>query len=318
MSWKEKAVALVKRLGAPAKFAAKMVLGAVLPGGGAVVDLVEKVLDCAHDTIKDNLEANEARAPEATAADLERVSEVLDVLGGDLAALTEKVAALEKLPLEASRQLEVALATDARCQAGFRRLDDLARRFDRLEEQNRQLLKGQGYAAGILDEMLPLLKRTAGVADFVAEMRTAGLTMEEFRKVLREFQEAARALQQGRIEEAGQMFQEAAMAQPRSAATATALAAVQAAEQNLPAAEQTLARAVRLRGDDAELAELHRSVTSATRHTRSRRRDGTSPRRTGSSRRWATFWTAGGWSRCWAPAAGDRCSRRAATRRCGR
>ncbi len=147
MSWKDKAVALVKRFGAPAKFAAKLVLGAVLPGGGAVVELVEKVLDCAHDTIKDNLEANEAKAPAATAADLDRVAEVLDVLGGDLSALTEKIASLEKLPQEASRTLESAMATDARCQAGFRRLDDLARRFDRLEEQNRQLLKGQGYAA---------------------------------------------------------------------------------------------------------------------------------------------------------------------------
>ncbi|HVS34163.1 MAG TPA: serine/threonine-protein kinase, partial [Gemmataceae bacterium] len=245
--------------------------GAVIPGGGAVVDLVEKALDCAHETLKDNLEASEAKTPPATAEDLQRVAEVLDVLNGDLGALTGKIASLEKLPLEASRTLEVAMATDVHCQAALRRLDDLARRFDRLEEQNRQLLKGQGYAAGILDDMLPLMKRTAGVADFVEEMRSAGLTLDEFRKVLREFQNAARALQAGRIEEAGRKYLETAKAQPTSAATATALAAVQMAEQKLPEAEETLARAVRLRSDDAELAELHRQVTSATRHTQSQR-----------------------------------------------
>ena len=40
--------------------------------------------------------------------------------------------------------LAVAMAMDAHCQAALRRLDDLARRFDRLEEQNRQSAQGPG------------------------------------------------------------------------------------------------------------------------------------------------------------------------------
>jgi hypothetical protein len=59
MSWKDKAITLYKRFGAPTKFAAKMILGAVVPGGPAVVGLVGEVLDCIHETTKDNLAIEE-------------------------------------------------------------------------------------------------------------------------------------------------------------------------------------------------------------------------------------------------------------------
>jgi hypothetical protein len=48
MSWYPKAQQLVKRLGAPAKFAAKLVLGTVVPGSSVVIDLIEKALDYVH------------------------------------------------------------------------------------------------------------------------------------------------------------------------------------------------------------------------------------------------------------------------------
>jgi hypothetical protein len=57
MAWKQKAKELYKRYGAPAKFAAKLVLGTVVPGSSEVVELIEKALDCAHETTKDNLDA---------------------------------------------------------------------------------------------------------------------------------------------------------------------------------------------------------------------------------------------------------------------
>lgn len=44
MGWKDKAIELCKRCGAPVKFAAKKALGAVLPGSPAVVDLIGEVL----------------------------------------------------------------------------------------------------------------------------------------------------------------------------------------------------------------------------------------------------------------------------------
>ena len=94
------------------------------------------MLDCVHETAKDNLEIDEDQLPAATAADLERVAEMLDVLGGDLAGLTEQVAALEGLPEAATKILDVALKTDERCRAALHKLDALAQGFDALGKQN--------------------------------------------------------------------------------------------------------------------------------------------------------------------------------------
>ena len=50
-------------------------------------------------------------------ADLQRLEGVLDLLSGDLGALTAQMASLESLPEVAKQQLDVALATDDRCRA---------------------------------------------------------------------------------------------------------------------------------------------------------------------------------------------------------
>ncbi len=265
MSWKEKVVVLYRRFGAPAKFAAKLVLGSVVPGGSAVVELVGAALDCVHETIRDQIVLDEAKMPAASAADLQRLEGVLDILSGDLGALTAQMAALEQLPDVAKQQLDVALATDDRCRAALGKLDGLAKGFDVLREQNSKILKGQGYAAGMLEEMLPLMRRMAGIADYVEDLHAAGVSGSEFRSLLAVFREGQRDLGQGRIAEARTKLTEASRARPTSGAAAVALAAVQAAGHDLAAAEQTLGRAVRLRPRDAELGELHRRVTEVSR-----------------------------------------------------
>jgi molecular chaperone DnaK len=259
MSWKDRAIELYKRFGAPAKFAAKMILGAALPGGSAVVDLVGEVLDCVHETAKDNLTVERA-----STADLQRVEEILAVLANELNPLMAQMTALADLPEKAAQVLDAAMATDEHCRQALHRLDHLARRFDRLEEQNKKLLEGQGYAAGMLVEMLPLMRRMVGVADYIDDLCTAGVSAADFRSCLHEFQDAARAFRAGRIAEAERHFQKAAQSQPRSAAAATALAGAKAAGQDFLAAEQSIVRAARLRPDDPELAELHRRVTMAS------------------------------------------------------
>ena len=125
-------------------------IGAVVPGGSAVVELVGAALDCVHETVRDQIELDEAKMSAATAADLQRLEGVLDILNGDLGALTAQMAALESLPDVAKQQLDVALATDDRCRAALGKLDGLAKGFDVLREQNSKILKGQGYAAGML------------------------------------------------------------------------------------------------------------------------------------------------------------------------
>jgi serine/threonine protein kinase len=260
MSWKDKAIELHRRFGAPAKFAAKMILGAALPGGSAVVDLVGEVLDCVHETAKDNLAVEQA-----SAADLQRVEEVLAVLVEELNPLMAQMTALADLPEMAAQVLDTVLATDDHCRQAMHRLDHLARRFDRLEEQNKKLLEGQGYAAGMLAEMLPLMWRMVGVADYIDDLCKLGVSAANFRSCLHEFQDAARAFRAGRITEAETHFESVAQSQPRSAAAATALAGAKAAGQDFLAAKQSIARAARLRPEDPELAELHRRVTVVSR-----------------------------------------------------
>ncbi len=265
MSWKEKIVSLYKRFGAPVKFAAKLVLGSVVPGGSAVVDLVGLALDCVHETVRGQIELDEAQMLATTAADLQRLEGVLDILSGDLGPLTAQMAELEQLPEVAKQQLDVALATDDRCRAALGKLDSLARGFDVLREQNALLLQGQGYAAGMLEEMLPLMRRMAGIADYVEDLHAAGVTGEEFRVLVGVFREGQRDLGQGRIAEAKAKLSEASRARPTSGAAAVALAAVQAVGHDLSGAEQSLGRAMRLRPRDAELGELHRRVTEVSR-----------------------------------------------------
>src|SRR3954452_12113929 len=106
MNWKEQVAALTRRFGPPAAFAARHIVGALTPGGPALVELVGQALG-----IKNPLEINESWLP-ATEADRRRVADLLGVLGGELAGLTEQVAALEGLPEAAVKILDVALRTD--------------------------------------------------------------------------------------------------------------------------------------------------------------------------------------------------------------
>ena len=215
----------------------------------------------------------------------------------------------------AKQQLDVAVATDDRCRAALGKLDGLAKGFDVLRERNSKILKGQGYSAGMLEEMLPLMRRMAGIADYVEDLHAAGVSGSEFRVLLGVFRDGQCALGQGRIAEAKVRLSEASQARPTSGAAAVALAAAQAVGHDLPAAEQSLGRAVRLRPRDAALGELHRRVTEVSRGRDSggqAARDGLRRRRLG------PCWTAGGWNSCSAAAAGARCSRRAAAKTCGR
>lgn len=159
MALKEKVITLFNRYGAPVKFATNLILNAFLPGSPAVIDLVNKVLDCCTQTAKDQPDFDEKKLPASTAEDLKRVEEVLDVISGDLQTVVTQVTALQGLPDAAKKILEAALQTDERCHAALKRLDAIGRRFDRLEQQNRRILDGQGYAAGMIEEMLPLMRR---------------------------------------------------------------------------------------------------------------------------------------------------------------
>src|SRR5438132_11020046 len=143
---------------------------------------------------------------EASAEDLERLGQVLDLLQGELQHLTAQVV---RLPDFAQQIIETALNSDPRCQEAARRLENLAGRFDRLERQQERLLAGQA-------DMLPLLRRTIGVCDYIDELRAGDFSVEVFGELLRAFQTALRLLGTGAVHEAELALEKVAAARPLS------------------------------------------------------------------------------------------------------
>ncbi len=261
MSLKQKVTKLFACYGAPAKFAAETILGAVLPGSPGVVKLVLKAIDCARETSKDVIEYDQSQEPIATPADLERVEQILDLLAGDLHSIMAQVAGLSDVPESARRLLDITLRTDERSRKALDRLVDLAERFDRLEEQNRQLLTGQGYAAGMLEDMLPLVRRLAGMMDFVEGLVALHASPNAFQTSINHYRRGASAFSQGHIAEADATLRTLCDEQPQSSAAFVAVAATHAAGMDPVAAQHSLEVAVGLRPSDAKLAELSSQVT---------------------------------------------------------
>jgi serine/threonine protein kinase len=269
MGWLNSAWNCFKKFGPTVRFASKLVLSAVLPGSPVVVDLVCDGLAWAEkqsDKLDKGDKGPPLAEPQASPADQERLEQVFATLSGELAGLMAQVAALQNLPQAAEQILSVTLATDERCKQAAARLSDLAKRFDRLEEQNRQILQRQGYACGLIEEMLPLMKRLVGVADFVDELKKAGMAPSDpvFLQQMQLFRQGAQQLARGQVAAATADLSLLAEAQPASASAQAALACAQAVNHDLGAAQRSLTRAVGLRPHDPELVALQRQVTHAT------------------------------------------------------
>lgn len=112
-----RAAGLLARFGAPVRFAARAVLGAVVPGIPAAVELVVGLFDAA-----DPATAGPDPTPAAAADDRRRAADLLDALAGEFAELVARVAALEGEADAASRVIEAALTSDPGCRAGVERL----------------------------------------------------------------------------------------------------------------------------------------------------------------------------------------------------
>ena len=237
---------------------------------------------------------------------------MLDVLGGDLQTLVSQVA---HLPQMATEILDVTLRTRARGARSYpaRRLADLAGGLDRLEAQNRQLLAGQGYSEAILEAILPVIRRMIGVADFVEDLRTAGLSAEIFGGRLRQYRQGAAALVDGRAGAAEHDFQALAGELPSSAAAQVALSATQAAEAKWLDAARSIEEAARLRprtGNSESCASASRARPASARWSPSHWNG--RPRHT--PRGSATSSTAGRSKRCSATGGGEVFRRGAASR----
>jgi TPR repeat protein len=262
MAWQDRALSICGKLGPAAKFAAKTVLNAIIPGSPAVIELVSDAFECVADTARNAGDLD--RALGASAEDLQRLEQVLAILDDDLHTTMAQVADLADVPDKAQRILNLSLTLDERTQTALRKLDDVARRFDRLEAQNRELLEQQGYAAGLLEEMLAIMRRVAGIADYVADLRASGMTSRDCADRMIAFQQGVGALMAGERERARARIGEVVRDAPRSGAAVLARAGVAIMDQNLAGVEEALTRAARLRPSDMELKELSRRVTEYT------------------------------------------------------
>ncbi len=263
--WLKRALNVIRKFGPTVRFGTKLILGVVIPGSPVVIDLIDDGLNWADKQLDRSGNAAAAVPPTASVADQERLEKLFDTLENDFGPLLIQLSALQGLPEQAQNLLNVALATDERAKLAAQKLSEIAQRFDRLEEQNRELLERQGYAVGLIEEMLPLLRRLSGVADFVEDLKAAGLSPGDpaFVAALRTFQQGARHLTNGQVAAAALELQGLADAQPASGTAQAVLAAAQAMNHDLGAARRSLTRAVSLRPRDRELAVLERQVTQA-------------------------------------------------------
>lgn len=163
MNWQSKVLGLVKRYGAPAKFAATTLLNAIIPGSPAVVSFVEKAFDTAQKTAHDQWELDLSKQVQTTAENQARLEELLDVLGGELQNLFERVAGLEQMPELARQLIEESRERDAAFRDAVGKLDAVAKRFDHLEELSEAILAAGRTTHAKLDDISAAIKAGGAV-----------------------------------------------------------------------------------------------------------------------------------------------------------
>jgi hypothetical protein len=124
----QKVVELFRRFGPPVRSAVKFILSAALPGSGAVIGLVDAVLNCAHEHGKDEYDFDSSRLPSASPEDLGCVEQILDKLRGDSQTrdLLERVAA-QKDPGRQQQVLAEILQSSAASRTALGEFGNLAR-----------------------------------------------------------------------------------------------------------------------------------------------------------------------------------------------
>ena len=186
---------------------------------------------------------------------------VLDVVQGELAGLTDR---LVHLPDAADMLLELALTTEKEVREGFKAVEKLVGQLDRIEEQNREVLRQVGYGVDIQETMLGLLTRQVIVVEFVEELVAAGFRPRELGAALSALTSGLSEARAGQPAPALSRFKALEAERPDSATIQVALAVGSSVGHDLPGTERALTRATRLRPGDSGLADLSRRVTRAT------------------------------------------------------
>jgi formylglycine-generating enzyme required for sulfatase activity len=253
MSCLEKVRTFVKRCGSPAKFVAKSIIGVAVPGSAPVMELIDKLIDCAHDTAKDNLDDFASRE------DLVRVEKMFDRMLDDMQDVVEHLRRLEDVPDLARKTLYAALRSEEHCLAAAEGIAEQAVQLSTVRADLAKLSAGQ-------DDLRDLQRRNLGtLLDYIEEQREHNVAPSQLNDRLKQIEQALVASRRGEHDRAEAVFVQMSAAQPESATLAVAEAAAQAAAHQFARAANTLVRAARLRPGDAGLGEMSRIATSLSR-----------------------------------------------------
>ena len=254
MAWADSVAILTSRYGSTAKKVAASVVTAMFPGCGIAVQLVESAFEIAKDAAKDHLDAQLIRVTKANSQDIGRLNQMMEHLTGSMAKVCSEAQTMLNNPERIQEMVCKALQDDPTLLKVQRSVDDLAGRFSVIERQNRQLLDGH-------DEMLPLLRRMSGLANFVDELTASGVTGRDLAQILRQKAEIQQKISHRQGADAVALLH----ALPASVQTVPSLLTLEAAARvvshDYGEAVPLLRDAARQKPNDAELGEMWRQVT---------------------------------------------------------
>jgi hypothetical protein len=262
MSWFRQCKMAVTKWGVgPAKFLLKTVLPAAVPGSGLVIDVAEHVLSAIADA------ASEDAFPDiASDAELRAVGKILAEFEDRLADLAEQLLEREsESPEKLARLVVQEVKKDQNIEAALRTIAHTVGRFDRLEAQNRELLRAAHQGIDLQEVGLAIARRQETlILDFVADQRAANVQLGVIADNIAKLNAAIADLT-ARPADALPKLKLLEAEQPRSAAVREAVAVGATFAFDLDLAASALERAVELRPGDSPLAELCRQVTIKTR-----------------------------------------------------
>jgi len=246
---------IIQKFGAPAMaFAARSILGAILPGAPVIADVAGEVV---------GLASPAAKTPAVSVADFQKVQHALERMSDQMNGLTETVARFSgNIATDYPNRTPELIVAKLRTQVSQTVLDGFqtfAEQLEFLEKQNRQLLQAHQIAEERQTQMLCLLERMASIARFVGELRASQATVEEFSTRLRAFQVGEKALAEWNLTQAQDAFSSLQQQLPESVAAAIGLGTAQLAVGETNKGLETLAHAADMGNGDLTLTELVQS-----------------------------------------------------------
>src|SRR5215470_16533995 len=138
MSWNA-CLGFVKKYGKAAEAVAGGVLNVVAPGSGTLLNLVDLACDKVNETAQDHWEQALLQATQHNTAELQRLGQLFELLGGELASLCDKAAVFANQPDDLPDILGRAIAADPALSRGLHSIEAIKTQFDAFQSDLRRL-----------------------------------------------------------------------------------------------------------------------------------------------------------------------------------